>query len=58
VEFEKGNAVTVPSKDKLPAVIATLIDAVKAGDLDNQLAQASAVISSKLKRKSPASKKK
>ena len=42
VEFEKGkSAVSVPSKDKLPAVITTLIEAVRAGELDDVLAQAS-----------------
>lgn len=41
VEFEKGkSAVSVPSKDKLPAVITTLIEAVRAGELDDILAQA------------------
>jgi hypothetical protein len=35
VEFEKGKAgIVVPSKDKLPAVIDTLISAVRAGELD------------------------
>ena len=42
VEFEKGkSAVSVPSMDKLPAVITTLIEAVRAGELDDVLAQAS-----------------
>ena len=42
VEFEKGkSAVSVPSKEKLPAVITTLIEAVRAGELDDILAQAS-----------------
>ena len=42
VEFEKGkSAVSVPSKDKLPVVITTLIEAVRAGELDDVLAQAS-----------------
>jgi hypothetical protein len=36
VEFEKGkSAVSVPSMDKLPAVITTLIEAVRGGQLDN-----------------------
>jgi hypothetical protein len=36
IEFEKGKAgIVVPSKDKLPAVIDTLIAAVKAGELDD-----------------------
>ena len=35
IEFEKGKAgIVVPSKDKLPAVIDTLISAVRAGELD------------------------
>lgn len=42
VEFEKGkSAVSVLSKDKLPAVITTLIEAVRAGELDDILAHAS-----------------
>ena len=42
VEFEKGKcAVAVPSLEKLPSVIDTLIDAVRNGELDDQLAQAS-----------------
>ncbi|MEW6639023.1 MAG: DUF6641 family protein [Pseudomonadota bacterium] len=42
IEFEKGKAgILVPSKDKLPAVIDTLIEAVRAGELDDLLAQAS-----------------
>jgi hypothetical protein len=41
VEFEKGkSAVSVPAKDKLPTVITTLIEAVRAGELDDILAQA------------------
>ena len=41
VEFEKGKAgIVVPSKDKLPTVIDTLIAAVKAGEMDDLLAQA------------------
>ena len=41
VEFEKGKAgIVVPSKDKLPTVIDTLIAAVKAGEMDELLAQA------------------
>ena len=40
VEFEKGkSAVSVPSKDKLPAVITTLIEAVRADELDEIVAQ-------------------
>jgi len=42
VEFEKGkSAIAVPSKDKLSSVIDTLIAAVRSGELDDVLAQAS-----------------
>lgn len=42
VEFERGkSAVSVSSMDKLPTVITTLIEAVRAGELDDVLAQAS-----------------
>jgi len=42
VEFEKGKAaIAVPSLDKLPSIIDTLISAVRNGELDEQLAQAS-----------------
>ena len=42
VEFEKGKcAIAVPSLEKLPSVIDMLIDAVRNGELDDQLAQAS-----------------
>lgn len=42
IEFEKGKAgIAVPSKDKLPGVIDTLIAAVRAGELDDHFAQAS-----------------
>jgi hypothetical protein len=41
VEFEKGKtAIAVPSLDKIPSVIDTLITAVRNGELDEQLAQA------------------
>ena len=41
IEFEKGKAgIIVPSKDKLPAVIDTLISAVRAGELDDLFNQA------------------
>jgi hypothetical protein len=41
IEFAKGQtAIAVPSLDKLPAVIDTLITAVRNGELDEQLAQA------------------
>jgi hypothetical protein len=40
IEFEKGKAgIAVPSKDKLPGVIDTLIAAVRAGELDELLTQ-------------------
>ena len=40
LEFEKGkSAIAVPSLDKIPAVIDTLIAAVRNGELDEQLAQ-------------------
>ena len=42
IEFEKGKAgIAVPSKEKLVAVIDTLITAVRHGELDELLAQAS-----------------
>ena len=42
IEFEKGkSAIAVASLDKLPSVIDTLIAAVRNGELDEQLAQAS-----------------
>lgn len=41
IEFERGKAgIVVPSKDKLPTVIDTLIAAVKAGELDELFSQA------------------
>jgi hypothetical protein len=41
IEFEKGKAgIVVPSKDKLPTVIDTLIAAVRAGELDELFGQA------------------
>jgi hypothetical protein len=41
IEFDKGKtAIAVPSLDKLPSVIDTLITAVRNGELDEQLAQA------------------
>jgi hypothetical protein len=41
LEFEKGKAgIVVPSKDKLPTVIDTLISAVRAGELDELFSQA------------------
>src|SRR5579862_6735791 len=42
IEFEKGKAaIAVPSLEKLPSVIDTLITAVRNGELDEQLTQAS-----------------
>jgi hypothetical protein len=42
IEFEKGKAaIVVPSVEKLPSVIDTLIKAVRAGELDEQLNQSS-----------------
>jgi hypothetical protein len=42
IEFEKGKAaIVVPSIDKLPSVIDTLIKAVRAGELDEQINQSS-----------------
>jgi hypothetical protein len=41
IEFEKGKpAIAVPSRDKLPALIDTLIAAAKAGELDELVARA------------------
>jgi hypothetical protein len=41
IEFEKGKAgIVVPSKEKLPTVIDTLISAVRAGELDELFSQA------------------
>ena len=40
IEFEKGkSAIAVPSKDELTATIDTVIAAIKAGELDEHLAQ-------------------
>jgi hypothetical protein len=42
IEFEKGKAaIVVGSLEKLPAVIDTLIKAIRAGELDEQLSQSS-----------------
>jgi Family of unknown function (DUF6641) len=42
MEFEKGKAaIAVPSRDKLPALIDTLISAAKAGELDELVTRAS-----------------
>ena len=41
IEFEKGKAaIVVPTLDKLPGVFDTLIKAVRAGELDEQINQA------------------
>jgi hypothetical protein len=41
IEFEKGkNAIAVPSLDKVPMVIDILINAVRNGELDDQIAHA------------------
>jgi len=45
IEFEKGKAgIAVASADKLPSVIDTLISAIRSGELDQQLAQASKAV--------------
>src|SRR5450631_2769472 len=50
IEFEKGKpAIAVPSLDKLPSVIDTLITAIRAGELDAQLAQTSREVGTKSK---------
>ena len=42
LEFDKGkSAIAVPSLDKLPPILDPLISAVRNGELDEQLAQAS-----------------
>ena len=42
IEFEKGKAaIAVPSLEKLPSVFDTVISAVRSGELDQQLAEAS-----------------
>jgi hypothetical protein len=44
IEFDKGkSAIVVLSQDKLPAIIDTLITAVRNGELDEHLAQGSKV---------------
>jgi hypothetical protein len=44
IEFDKGkSAIVVLSHDKLPAIIDTLITAVRNGELDEHLAQGSKV---------------
>ncbi len=52
IEFDKGKtAIAVPSLDKLPSVIDTLITAVRNGELDQQLADASKQATPKKARK-------
>ena len=52
IEFDKGKtAIAVPSLDKLPSVIGTLITAVRNGELDEQLAQAAKQATPKKSRK-------
>jgi hypothetical protein len=42
IEFEKGKAaIAVPSREQLPQVIDTLVEAVNAGELDDVLSQSS-----------------
>jgi hypothetical protein len=44
IEFEKDKAaIAVPTLDKLPSVIDTLITAIRNGELDEQLVQGSKV---------------
>ena len=51
VEFDKGkSAIAVPSLDKLPGIIDTLITAVRSGELDEQLAAASKGVVRKAKK--------
>jgi hypothetical protein len=48
IEFDKGkSAIVVVSHDKLPAIIDTLISAVRNGELDEHLAQSSDQASAK-----------
>jgi hypothetical protein len=48
VEFDKGKtAIGVPSLDKLPGIIDTLITAIRNGELDEQLAAAAKMVSPK-----------
>ena len=51
LEFEKGKAgIAVPSADKLASVMDTLISAIRNGELDEQLGQASKAFPSKKKK--------
>lgn len=50
IEFEKGKpAIAVPTLDKLPSVIDTLITAIRAGELDAQLTQSVRQVGAKSK---------
>jgi hypothetical protein len=52
LEFAKGkSAIAVPSLSKLPGIIETVIEAVRNGELDEQLASASVETRKKLKKK-------
>jgi len=52
IEFSKGkSAIAVPDLKKLPGIIDTVIAAIKEGELDEQLANASSETRAKLKRK-------
>ena len=52
IEFEKGkSAIAVPSLDKIPSVIDTLIAAVRNGELDEQLALASKAVAARKARR-------
>ena len=51
IEFEKGKAgIAVPSADKLPSTIDTVITAIRNGELDEHLAQASKAVPTKKKK--------
>jgi hypothetical protein len=51
IEFERGKAgIAVASREKLPALIDSLIGAVRAGELDDMLARVKAVGAPKAKR--------
>lgn len=55
IEFAKGkNAIEVSALDKLPGIIDQLIEATKAGELDEQLASAATVRSQQLRKKAAA----
>jgi len=52
IEFEKGNAgISVPSMEKLPGVVDTLIEAVRVGEPDSQLASIAADAKKKIAKK-------